>query len=92
VRSHQCRVRQQDDAQLAKEVCLKYLEQSQFALQLQPRRLVERRARVVRRVLVHVAQQARVLARARVVRRVLVLVLVLVLVRVRASQQVLQQH
>jgi hypothetical protein len=55
---------------------LKHLKRSQFALQLQPPQLVERLARVparvVRRGLVHVAQQAlaRVLARARVVRQV----------------------
>jgi hypothetical protein len=67
---------------------LKYLEQSQFALQLQPPQLVERLARVpaakrvlvparvVRRVLVHVAQQARVRARASQQVRVLVRVLV----------------
>jgi hypothetical protein len=62
---------------------LKYLERSQFALQLQPRRLVERPARDVRRVLVHVAQQAR--ARVRASQQVRVLVRV----RARASQQAL---
>jgi hypothetical protein len=60
-----------------KEVCLKHLAWSQFALQLQPLRLVERPA----------LAQALVLVQAE--RQVLVLVLVLVPAPVQVEQQVL---
>jgi hypothetical protein len=49
-----------------KEVCLKHLARSPFALQLQPLRLVERRALAQALVLVQAERQVLVLVRVRV--------------------------
>jgi hypothetical protein len=70
-----------------KEVCLKHLARSPFALQLQPLRLVERPALAQALVLVQAEQQVRVPAQAPVQVEQRVLAVQQVLARALAKQE-----
>jgi hypothetical protein len=97
---HQCRDLKQVGAQLVREVCLKHLVRSRFALQLQrPRQvewlaLVPARARVLVLVLVQAERRARalVLVQVQAERRVLARVSARVSARVERRAQSPQLH
>jgi hypothetical protein len=79
-----------------KEVCLKHLARSPFALQLQPLRLVERpalaQALVLVLVLVQAEQQVQVQAPVQVEQRVLAVQLVLARALAKQTQQPHSPH